>query len=205
MQGRLIADPAVRADPGRFADELHARGPMVRGRAAWLTADHALAHQLLRSDDFSVTAIGRTLPGPLGWLEQKTSVKGRLHPLLPPSMLSVEPPEHTRYRKTVSSVFTTRAVAALRDRVQGSTPRRRSASTSSTSTAHSCPSPSSATSSAYPTTTARASWNSVSSPPPASTSDCRGSSTSAWSAGWTASTRGWRGTWVTSSATPATT
>lgn len=117
-QGRLIADPAVRADPGRYADELRARGPLVRGRAAWLTSDHALAHQLLRSDDFSVTAIGRTLPGPLGWLEDKTSVKGRLHPLLPPSMLSVEPPEHTRYRKTVSSVFTTRAVAALRERVQ---------------------------------------------------------------------------------------
>jgi cytochrome P450 len=32
-------------------------------------------------------------------------------------MLSVEPPDHTRYRKLVSSVFTTRAVAALRDRV----------------------------------------------------------------------------------------
>ncbi|KAA0102112.1 cytochrome P450 [Mycolicibacterium sp. P1-18] len=118
MQGRLIADPTVRADPGGFADELRGHGTIVRGRAAWLTADHALAHQLLRSDDFSVTAIGRTLPGPLGWLEQKTSVKGRLHPLLPPSMLSVEPPEHTRYRKTVSSVFTTRAVAALRERVQ---------------------------------------------------------------------------------------
>ena len=26
---------------------------LVRGRAAWLTADHALAHQLLRSDDFA--------------------------------------------------------------------------------------------------------------------------------------------------------
>ncbi|MDP9168321.1 MAG: cytochrome P450 [Actinomycetota bacterium] len=118
MQGRLIADPAVRADPGGFADELRAHGTIVRGRAAWLTADHALTHQLLRSDDFSVTAIGKTLPGPLGWLERKTTVKGRLHPLLPPSMLSVEPPEHTRYRKTVSSVFTTRAVAALRVRVQ---------------------------------------------------------------------------------------
>jgi cytochrome P450 len=33
-------------------------------------------------------------------------------------MLSVEAPDHTRYRKLVSSVFTTRAVAALRDRVQ---------------------------------------------------------------------------------------
>lgn len=117
-QGRLIADPAVRADPGAFADELRERGRLVRGRAAWLTSDHAIAHQLLRSDDFSVTAIGRNLPGPLGWLEQRTGVRGRLHPLLPPSLLSVEPPEHTRYRKTVSSVFTTRAVAALRDRVQ---------------------------------------------------------------------------------------
>ena len=118
MQGRLIADPTVRADPGGFADELRARGPLVRGRAAWLTADHAIAHQLLRSDDFAVTAIGKTLPGPLGWIEQRTMVKDRLHPLLPPSLLSVEPPEHTRYRKTVSSVFTPRAVAALRDRVQ---------------------------------------------------------------------------------------
>jgi cytochrome P450 len=118
MQGRLIADLTVRADPGGFADELRAKGDLVRGRAAWLTTDHALAHQLLRSDDFAVTAIGKTLPGPLGWLETKTAVKGRLHPLLPPSLLSVEPPEHTRYRKTVSSVFTTRAVAALRERVQ---------------------------------------------------------------------------------------
>lgn len=118
MQGRLIADLTVRADPGGFADELRARGRLVRGRAAWLTADHALAHQLLRSDDFAVTSIGSTLPNPLGWIESKTTVKGRLHPLLPPSLLSVEPPEHTRYRKTVSSVFTTRAVAALRERVQ---------------------------------------------------------------------------------------
>jgi cytochrome P450 len=117
-QGRLIADPAVRADPGGFADELRALGPLVRGRAAWLTADHALAHQLLRSDDFAVTSIGKTLPNPLGWLEGKTMVKDRLHPLLPPSLLSVDPPEHTRYRKTVSSVFTTRAVAALRERVE---------------------------------------------------------------------------------------
>lgn len=118
VQGRLIADRSVRADPGGFADEIRAKGTLVRGRRGWLTADHALAHQLLRSDEFSVTAIGKTLPGPLGWLEQRTQIPGRLHPLLPPSMLSVEPPAHTRYRKTVSSVFTTRAVAALRERVQ---------------------------------------------------------------------------------------
>jgi cytochrome P450 len=118
LQGRLIADPSVRADPGGYADELRTRGRLVRGRAAWLTADHALVHQVLRSDDFTVMAMGDTLPGPLRRVEARTRIKGRLHPLLPPSLLSVEPPEHTRYRKTVSSVFTTRAVAALRERVQ---------------------------------------------------------------------------------------
>jgi hypothetical protein len=41
-----------------------------------------------------------------------------LHPLRAPSLLAVEPPDHTRYRKTVSAVFTPRAVAALRDRVE---------------------------------------------------------------------------------------
>ena len=118
LQARLIADPTVRANPGEFADELRRHGPLVRGRAAWLTADHEVAHQLLRSDDFSVTAIGKNLPRPLRWLEQRTRVEGRMHPLLPPSLLSVEPPDHTRYRKTVSSVFTVRAVAALRERVE---------------------------------------------------------------------------------------
>src|SRR5947209_3820016 len=118
LQGRLLADPNVRAEPGKFADELREHGRLVRGRAAWLTADHATAHQLLRSDDFSVTAIGKALPGPLSRLEQRLRVKGRMHPLLPPSLLSAEPPQHTRYRKTVSSVFTPRAVTALRERVQ---------------------------------------------------------------------------------------
>ena len=69
---------------------------MYRGRTAWVTADHALAHQILRSDDFTVTQIGGTLPGLLRWLAGKTTVKGRLHPLLPPSLLSVDPPEHTQ-------------------------------------------------------------------------------------------------------------
>ena len=51
------------------------------------------------------------------WLERRTR-PDLLHPLLPPSLLAVEPPEHTRYRKTVSSVFTTRAVAALHEGVE---------------------------------------------------------------------------------------
>lgn len=116
-QARLLADPTVRSDPFPFFEELRSRGPMVRGRLSYLTVDHAVAHELLRSDDFRVIVLGRSLPGPLRWLEQHTR-SDVLHPLRPPSLLAVEPPEHTRYRKTVSSVFTSRAVAGLRDGVQ---------------------------------------------------------------------------------------
>jgi cytochrome P450 len=117
VQARLIADPAVAADPVRYYDEVRAQGKLVKGRVAYLTADHALAHELLRSDDFRVLIFGSNLPAPLRWLERRTR-DDLLHPLRAPSLLAVEPPDHTRYRKTVSAVFTPRAVAALRDRVE---------------------------------------------------------------------------------------
>jgi cytochrome P450 len=120
-QARLVADPAVRADPIPFQDELRrrtaGRSPLIRCRVSYLTVDHAVAHELLRSDDFRVISLGSNLPAPVRLLEQRTRPND-LHPLRPPSLLAVEPPEHTRYRKTVSSVFTSRAVAALRERVE---------------------------------------------------------------------------------------
>ena len=116
-QARLVADPAVRADPVAFYEEVRAQGPLVHSRVSYLTVDHAVAHELLRSDDFRVITQGAKLPAPLRWLERRTRT-GLLHPLQPPSLLVVEPPEHTRYRKTVSSVFTSRAVTGLRDRVE---------------------------------------------------------------------------------------
>lgn len=116
-QARLVADPAVRADPAPFADEMRRRGPIVRGRALLMTFDHDVANDLLRSDDFRVSMLGGNLPRPLRWIVEKTDT-GSLHPLRPPSLLATEPPDHTRYRKLVSSVFTTRAVGRLRERVQ---------------------------------------------------------------------------------------
>jgi cytochrome P450 len=116
-QARLIADPQARADPGRFADELRGGEPVIRCRAVLLTVDHQAASEVLRSDDFKVSSLGAGLPKPLQWVNRKTH-PGLLHPIEPPSLLSIEPPDHTRCRKLVSSVFTPRSVAALRDRVQ---------------------------------------------------------------------------------------
>lgn len=116
-QARLISDPAARDDPAGFADELRTHGPVVRAKAVLITVDHQAANEILRSDDFRVSALGAGLPAPLRWVNRKTH-PGLLHPIEPPSLLSIEPPDHTRCRKLVSSVFTTRAVNALRDRVQ---------------------------------------------------------------------------------------
>jgi cytochrome P450 len=116
-QARLIADPQVRENPAAFADEMRSRGPLIRGRAGLLTFDHQVANELLRSDDFRVSSLGGNLPAPLQWVMRKTDT-GLLHPIEPPSLLSIEPPDHTRCRKLVSSVFTTRAVAGLKERVQ---------------------------------------------------------------------------------------
>ncbi|OBB94665.1 cytochrome P450 [Mycobacterium sp. 852002-40037_SCH5390672] len=116
-QARLIADPAIKADPVPFFDELRASGPVVRCPMSYIVVDHAVAQNLLRSEDFRVLPVGSNLPTPIRWLERITRDE-MLHPVRPPSLLAVEPPEHTRYRKRVSSVFTPTAVAALRDRVQ---------------------------------------------------------------------------------------
>lgn len=117
LQARLIADPTLGDNPVPFYDEVQRHGPLVRNRANYMAVDHRLAHDLLRSEDFHVIAFGDNLPAPLRWLERRTR-DDRLHPMRPPSLLAVEPPDHTRYRKTVSAVFTSRAVSALRDRVE---------------------------------------------------------------------------------------
>jgi cytochrome P450 len=117
LQARLIADPKVAADPVPFYDEALAAGPLVKCRVSYLAVDHPLAHELLRSDDFRVLIFGSNLPAPMRWLERRAR-DDLLHPLRAPSLLAVEPPDHTRYRKTVSAVFTSRAVATLRDRVE---------------------------------------------------------------------------------------
>ncbi len=117
LQAMLVADPSTRANPRQVFEQIRASGPLVKTRMANISVTHRVVHGLLRSDDFRVIEFGAGLPTPLRWIENKTRPKA-LHPLRPPSLLSVEPPEHTRYRKLVASVFTPRAVAKMRVMVQ---------------------------------------------------------------------------------------
>lgn len=114
----LLTDPAHVNDPFPHYETLRAKGRLVNNGLTLTSTDHALCTAVLRSPDFGViggpdgrtpplirwaTAIGG--PGPIGGIE-------------PPSMLAVNPPDHTRYRKNVSRAFNARAVEALRTRTE---------------------------------------------------------------------------------------
>jgi hypothetical protein len=117
LQAVLISDPAVREDPVAVFERLRAAGPISPTRIGHISPSHRIVQTVLRSDEFHTTRVQTGLPRPLRLIERWTR-GGHLHPLQPPSLLSVDPPEHSRYRALVSSVFTARAVAALRPQVQ---------------------------------------------------------------------------------------
>lgn len=72
VQSRLVADPMVMANPAPFCDELRAIGPVVSSYGTHLVVSHAIAHELLRSEDFEVVSLGSNLPAPMRWLERRT-------------------------------------------------------------------------------------------------------------------------------------
>jgi cytochrome P450 len=117
-QARLIVDPAVRDDPYPVQEEVRARGPLVRGRLTWVTADHAVCQEVLRSPDFAAGMVDSGLPPAVRRVHRWSHDPRAVGPLDPPSMLAVEGPDHTRSRRLVAKVFTARAVEQLRPQVQ---------------------------------------------------------------------------------------
>ena len=116
-QARLAVDPAVRIDPYPVYDRIRRRAPIVQGRLTMATARHDATSAILRSEHMMVGIDVESVP----WLLRKAMVRpddGRVvGPVDPPSLLAVNPPDHTRYRRLVSKVFTPRAIAALEPQV----------------------------------------------------------------------------------------
>ena len=121
-QGDLYAlslvDPAHRVDPYPLYDRVRAQGPLLAGALGHVTASHAVVGEVVRREDLRMDGDEEALPVPLGRLLRWARDRSKFGPVDPPSLLAVEPPDHTRYRRLVSRVFTSRAVEALRPRVQ---------------------------------------------------------------------------------------
>ncbi|MFS8097854.1 cytochrome P450 [Lentzea alba] len=116
LQGRITVEASSGADLTDLFNEIRARGPLAATKVGHTTARHASVREILTSDAL-VTTRPRYGAGILGRLAA-WSATDITHPVQPPSLLVVEPPQHTRYRKLVTRVFTARAVEQLRARTQ---------------------------------------------------------------------------------------
>ncbi|TCJ99681.1 cytochrome P450 [Nocardia alba] len=105
-------------DPYPLIDELRGRGGgVIKTPVSLATFDHAQVRAILRDPRFGVRpAIDAELLAPWRKLAERVTVPP--NPVEPPSMLVLDPPEHTRMRKPVASAFTPRAIARLRERVE---------------------------------------------------------------------------------------
>lgn len=116
--GRLLRDPAVRDQPYAVHEEIRACGPLAPGSLGLVTTSHGVAQEILRSESFGVgwdrSAAPRMIRRALEYGDEMDA-SGVAEP---PSMLVVDPPDHTRYRRLVSRAFTPRATAAFEPMVQ---------------------------------------------------------------------------------------
>ena len=116
LQGRLMtADPSGDQVWDLLGD-IRAAGPLHRTPLSYLTADHAVVREVLSSPDFR-SGPRPAADGILARLLDRTAPRV-LSPLEPPSLLVTEPPDHTRYRRLVTRVFTVREVERLRVRAE---------------------------------------------------------------------------------------
>ncbi|MGY1638985.1 cytochrome P450 [Geodermatophilus sp. SYSU D00742] len=112
LVARLLRDPALRAEPYALHEQLRVRGPWVPSALGPVTTSHAAASALLRSDRFGVGFDWSLAPRPVRWALAVGDDPAATGVAEPPSMLVVDPPDHTRYRRLVSRAFTPRATAA---------------------------------------------------------------------------------------------
>lgn len=118
LQGRMStqAERVSTRDLVPLMDEIRAAGTMARWRLGHITVDHEAVRETLSSNDVHAGFIFEdgTLLGKLGRWAKRDGV----NPVESPSLLAVEPPDHTRYRRLVTRVFTARAVEKLRVRTE---------------------------------------------------------------------------------------
>ncbi len=116
LHARLVRVGATGSDEAfDLVEEIRSLGPLYRSMLGYVASSHETVRQVLTSDDFRTGF--PTDRGPIGQVA-RWSAPRTLHPVEPPSLLVTEPPDHTRYRRLVTRVFTMRAVERLRERTE---------------------------------------------------------------------------------------
>jgi cytochrome P450 len=119
--GDLHAAALVRSTgsetPVELFDEIRASGPLHRSRLSFITAHLATVKEVLASPDVRVGVELRG-QGPLSRMSDWAQATAPMSPIRPPSLLAIEPPDHTRLRRLVTRVFSAKAVQRLERRTE---------------------------------------------------------------------------------------
>ena len=119
LGAKLAVDRSLWDDPFPTYEEMRAHGPLMTGGLVYSTTSHPVATEVLRNPAFRVGVGSAERLPPLARRLLAMSVDPwAVGPAEPPSMLAVDPPDHTRYRRLVSKVFTARAMEAMQPRVE---------------------------------------------------------------------------------------
>jgi cytochrome P450 len=116
--GRLLRERAVRDDPYPLYEQVRAQGPLVPSSLGLVTASHGVAREVLRSESFGVGWDRSAAPRWVRWALEFGDELDATGVAEPPSMLVVDPPDHTRLRRLVNRSFTPRATAASEPAIQ---------------------------------------------------------------------------------------
>jgi len=118
LGARLMMERALIEEPFEAYEIMRGQGRLVPNGIIVLAHDHDICTAVLRSQDFGVVG-GPSGPTPpaLRALDRFAG-PGPIGPIEPPSMLAVNAPDHTRFRKLVTRAFTARAIGKLRTRTE---------------------------------------------------------------------------------------
>ncbi len=112
-------DPAFFADPYPFYEQVHSVGGMIfwDDYGFWCFADHARVSALLRDRRFGRQILHVMSREALGWPEPKPHL-APFEAVERHSLLSLEPPDHTRLRVLVNRAFVSRAIDRLKPGIE---------------------------------------------------------------------------------------
>ncbi|WP_018178886.1 cytochrome P450 [Jongsikchunia kroppenstedtii] len=105
-------------NPYPVIERIREYGHISRTAVGAVSADYTVVRDVLRDSRFVTVSPQNVAGGPVVRRIFDMTDPGLSNPVEPPSMLAVDPPEHTRFRKLVSRAFTPRAINALDDRIQ---------------------------------------------------------------------------------------
>lgn len=117
LHGRFIA-ATDDAETWRLIEQIRAQGPLHRSKFAYVTTSLPVVKEVLTSNDVRSGIEFAPDSGLWARAARWAFSSTPIGPLTPPSLLVTEPPDHTRYRKLVTRVFSVRAVQRLRERTE---------------------------------------------------------------------------------------